>query len=78
MLIGPALFRLVSESLLFQSLPFSFLLLAGASARFSTVSAMLALLVAVVLTLTSGWEFARDVVRHRAGRPTSAERQTQD
>ncbi|ROR92072.1 CDP-diacylglycerol--glycerol-3-phosphate 3-phosphatidyltransferase [Nocardioides aurantiacus] len=37
-----------------------------------------ALLVAVVLTLTSGWEFARDVVRHRAGRPTTAERQAQD
>ena len=37
-----------------------------------------ALAVAVVLTLTSGWEFARDVVRHRAGRPTTAERQAQD
>ncbi|WP_445257510.1 CDP-diacylglycerol--glycerol-3-phosphate 3-phosphatidyltransferase [Nocardioides aurantiacus] len=37
-----------------------------------------ALAVAVVLTLTSGWEFVRDVVRHRAGRPTEAERAPQD
>ena len=37
----------------------------------------LALAVAVVLTMTSGYEFARDVVRHRAGRPTEAERQQQ-
>jgi CDP-diacylglycerol--glycerol-3-phosphate 3-phosphatidyltransferase len=34
-----------------------------------------ALAVAVVLTLTSGVEFTRDVVRHRAGRPTTAEHQ---
>jgi len=33
-----------------------------------------ALAVAVVLTMTSGLEFARDVVRHRQGRPTSAEK----
>jgi CDP-diacylglycerol--glycerol-3-phosphate 3-phosphatidyltransferase len=31
-----------------------------------------ALAVAVVLTLTSGWEFARDVVRHRRGLPATA------
>ena len=37
----------------------------------------LALAVAVVLTMTSGYEFARDVVRHRAGRPTEVERQQQ-
>ncbi len=33
-----------------------------------------ALAVAVVLTITSGLEFARDVVRHRRGQPTSAQR----
>jgi CDP-diacylglycerol--glycerol-3-phosphate 3-phosphatidyltransferase len=31
-----------------------------------------ALAVAVVLTVTSGWEFARDVVRHRRGEPATA------
>ncbi len=31
-----------------------------------------ALGVAVVLTITSGWEFARDVVRHRRGAPAQA------
>ena len=36
------------------------------------ISALL-LAVAVVLTVTSGLEFARDVVRHRAGRPAPAE-----
>ena len=30
-----------------------------------------ALAIAVVLTITSGWEFARDVVRHRRGAPAS-------
>ena len=34
-----------------------------------------ALAVAVVLTMTSGLEFARDVVRHRQGKLTSAEQQ---
>ena len=33
-----------------------------------------ALAVAVVLTLTSGWEFARDVMRHRRGSPAAAPR----
>jgi CDP-diacylglycerol--glycerol-3-phosphate 3-phosphatidyltransferase len=33
-----------------------------------------ALAVAVVLTITSGVEFARDVIRHRRGLPTSAQR----
>ncbi len=31
-----------------------------------------AMAVAVVLTVTSGWEFARDVVRHRRGEPATA------
>ena len=31
-----------------------------------------AMAIAVVLTLTSGWEFARDVVRHRSGQPATA------
>ena len=31
-----------------------------------------ALAIAVVLTMTSGWEFARDVVRHRRGEPAAA------
>ena len=31
-----------------------------------------ALAIAVVLTMTSGWEFARDVVRHRRGAPAVA------
>ena len=31
-----------------------------------------ALAIAVVLTMTSGWEFARDVVRHRRGAPATA------
>jgi CDP-diacylglycerol--glycerol-3-phosphate 3-phosphatidyltransferase len=35
--------------------------------------AAVALAVAVVLTLTSGWEFARDVVRHRRGEPVTAQ-----
>jgi CDP-diacylglycerol--glycerol-3-phosphate 3-phosphatidyltransferase len=35
--------------------------------------AAVALGVAVVLTLTSGWEFARDVLRHRRGAPASAQ-----
>ena len=37
----------------------------------------LALAVAVVLTMTSGYEFTRDVVRHRAGRAAGVERQQQ-
>ena len=32
----------------------------------------IALAIAVVLTLTSGLEFARDVVRHRRGEPATA------
>ena len=51
--------------------------LAGVGEALWWLSAV-ALAVAVVLTLTSGWEFARDVVRHRAGRPTTAERLGQD
>ena len=38
------------------------------------VASSVALGVAVLLTITSGVEFARDVVRHRRGAPTSAQR----
>lgn len=51
--------------------------LAGVGEALWWLSAV-ALAVAVVLTLTSGYEFARDVLRHRAGRPTTAERLGQD